>query len=141
MKTCCFFGNEKVSIRKMSKLISYLEKEIDTLINIGVDKFICCGHTEFDEICTSIVIEKKKRGDKVNLIYLLPESDKNIRNQKYRYINHVDEIIYFSSKYAFINRELINKSDICLNGVVKLFNMRDATIKFAQASGVEVINV
>lgn len=152
MKTCCFTGHRKLFEQDNIQLTKNLENEINNLISQGVTTFLSGGALGFDQMCASIIIDKKQLNPSIKLIFILPcvEQDKFWTvNQKQIYkhlLSNADDIIYTSEIYTsncmkMRNQELIQLSEVCLCALRNNHSGTAQTVRLANRKGIPVINI
>ncbi len=151
MKTCCFTGHRKIH-KNIMTVTKKLHREIDKLIENGVDTFISGGALGYYQISASVIITKKNQGINIKLVLVLPckEQDKYwSKKEKIQYqeiLKGANEIIYISEEYTdncmkIRNRKLVEMADICLCALERERTGTAQTVRFAKEKGIEVINI
>lgn len=150
--TCCFTGHRKLPKTKIPEIVELLDKNIDELIRQGVVNFISGGALGFDQISASIVIEKKKKGCNIRLIFALPcinqdEKWNHVQKQVYReLLTMADEVIYISKDYDDScmkkrNMYMVEHSKYCICALLNTFGGTTYTVNYAKKNNLKVINV
>ncbi len=151
MKTCCFTGHRELS-DNINIAIKNLYREIDNLIERGVDTFLSGGALGYDQISALIIIAKRNAGANIKLILVLPCKDQDkywSEKEKTQYqevLNGADEIIYTSQEYTddcmkIRNKKLVEMADVCLCALKRQRTGTAQTVRFAEEKGIEVINI
>ena len=151
-KTCCFSGHTNLPTKKIRQIILRLNKEVDILIQNGVNNFVSGGVPGFDHIASSLVITKKEQGKDVRLIFALPyhNYEKNWADKQkqlfYGLLSEADEIRYVSDNYEDgcikkRNRYLVENSAYCICALTKKLSETALTVEYAKKQGLQIINV
>ncbi len=148
-KTCCFTGHRKINEKE---ILDNLNTQIDKLIANGVTTFLSGGALGFDQICAREILNRKEKGIKLNLIFVLPCMDQDklwTEPQKQNYANlleKADAFIYTSNTYSknsmtIRNKRLVELSDTCLCALKNKRSGTAQTVNFAKEKGILVINL
>lgn len=151
-KVCSFSGHRKLSKINIEKIIRELNNEIEKQIEDGVRTFISGGALGFDQICASLIINKKTLDNNLKLIFVLPCKNQDKlwnEEQKKHYknlLNEANEIIYIQETYTndcikLRNKKLVEMSDVCICALENNFSGTYQTVKMANEKGIEVINI
>jgi len=150
--TCCFAGHTNLPEKKIKQILLSLNKEVDKLIQNGVQNFISGGVLGYDHIAASMVITKKQQGIDVRLIFALPYrnygenwTDKQ-KQLFYSLLNEANDIHYISEEYANgcikkRNRYLVDNSAYCICALTKKLSETALTVNYAKQQGLQIINV
>ena len=118
--TCCFFGHRKIN--ETEELKNNLYEIIENLITKEkIDTFLFGSKSDFDSLCLKTVTTLKEKYPHIKRIYVRAEFqyiDEAYRNYLLKsyddtyYPKHIEN----SGKAAYIarNREMIDKSDVCV---------------------------
>lgn len=150
--TCCFTGHREISNEMKIYLNRRLEEEIDNLAARGITNFCTGGALGFDTLAALAVLRKKARNREVKLILVLPcteqsqswsKTNQDIYNEILKF---ADEVIYVSENYTRFcmqqrNRELVNRSSVCVSFLLKKTGGTAYTVNYAEKSGLEIINL
>lgn len=150
--TCCFTGHRDVSNEMRMYLNTRLDEEIDRLYVGGITNFCAGGAIGFDTLAAYAVLRKKERCRDVRLILVLPCKEQSrawSQENKDNYdeiLKSADEVIYVSQEYTRScmqerNRELVDRSSVCVSFLTRKTGGTAYTVNYAKMSGVDVINL
>ena len=117
---CCFFGHK--TINETKELRESLTNVIEELIrDRGVDTFLFGSKSRFNSLCLDTVAELKKKYPHITRIYIRAEYP-YISDEYRAYLLTFCDDTYYPERfldagravYVERNREMINKSDICI---------------------------
>jgi len=150
--TCCFTGHRILPLQQANQIVKRLNTEIDNLICQGVTDFISGGALGFDQVAAYMVIRKRQQGENVRLIFALPcrEQDKDwTADQQKHYrslLSEADEVRYISEEYNDScmkerNHHMVDNARHCICALLHSRSGTAQTIRYAQKSGLHIINV
>lgn len=112
--TCCFTGHRAIPPHMAEHICDEAYKAIKTLIEQGVNTFICGGAVGFDQICGVTVLKLKETYPDISLIMAIP---------------HRDQAKYFGDSEKHIYQHLLENSSenvyVCENYSRSCFHMRN----------------
>lgn len=119
MKTCCFIGHR--TIEHTDELHGKIEKAVKRLIESGAEIFLFGSKSQFNDLALKIVTSLKEKYPFIKRVYVRAEYE-CISREYEKYLLETYEETYFSpnahhaGKLVYIkrNREMIDKSDICV---------------------------
>ena len=119
-KVCCFFGHRKIEETEDLKNRLYEIAE-NLILNEDVDTFLFGSKSDFDYLCRKVVAELKKKHKHIKRVYVRAEFPYINKDYEEFLLENFEET-YYSEKilnagkavYAERNREMIDKSDICI---------------------------
>lgn len=119
MKTCCFIGHR--TIEHTDELHGKIEKAVERLIESGAAIFLFGSKSQFNDLVLKIVTSLKEKYPFIKRVYVRAEYE-FISTEYEKYLLETYEETYFSpnarhaGKLVYIkrNREMIDKSDICV---------------------------
>lgn len=150
--TCCFTGHRNIPAIIAEPLRDITERKIKSLIDIGIDTFICGGAVGFDMICGLTVSRIKEENNNIKLILFLPhyDQDRFYNQQNKTCYNHLkkvaNEIIYTSRNYYngclhLRNRLMVENSSYLISYCTKNYGGSYYTREYANLCGLNIINV
>ena len=148
---CCFTGHRKIPAQEMQAVTACLRRELEKLAAQGVTEFYAGGAQGFDTIAALAVLDMKKRGEKVRLHLVLPypgqakgwpQDDVEAYERIKAEADEVETIgeHYFRGCMQIRNRRLVDESRYCLCYLTQDKGGTHYTVKYAQKSGLTVIN-
>ena len=149
MFTVCFFGHREI------ENFTFVEDKIYELVgNLIRTKeyvdFIVGRNGEFDQIVSSCVIRAKKNIFEANssLVLVLPYPTADYLNNVGYYKDYYDEIeivddndTHFKAAFQKRNRQMVDRSDLCVFYVDHNSGGAYHTMKYAKAQGKTIINI
>ena len=150
--TVCFTGHRRISKDKAVKLSHDVGEIITVLADRGATVFCSGGAMGFDTIAALKVLELKETRPQIKLELILPCRNQTAGwnaycIQAYNYIlERADNVVYTSEKYFdgcmhIRNRELVNRSDICVAYCEHAGSGSAYTVGYAKKKGLEIIQV
>lgn len=150
--TCCFTGHRSIPFFLVDNLKDITTKKINSLINTGINTFICGGAVGFDMICGLIVSKIKEENKNIRLILFLPHyhQDKFYNEKNKACYNHLkkvsDNIIYTSQDYYngclhLRNRLMVDNSQHLISYCTKNYGGSYYTKEYAKLCGLNIINI
>lgn len=150
--TCCFTGHRRLPLDKIEQIVKRLDREIESLISLGVTDFISGGALGFDQIAAALIVTKKEMGHPIRLIFALPCKNQDAlwrEEQKHLYhglLGEADEVIYLSEGYhegcmKERNRYMVNRSAYCICALLHQQSGTAQTVKYARELGTKIINL
>lgn len=138
VKTCAFTGHRELE-RDFSQ--RKLKKEIEALINRGVDTFYCGMALGFDLCAAETVLKIKKRTPFIKLIACIPcygQEKHYSEKDKQRYVRILKEVdeqivlsdVYFGGCMLARNRYMADKADILVAYLKKESGGTAYTVKY-----------
>jgi len=119
-KTCCVFGHRKVTEKEalQERLTAIIE---NLILNENVDTFFVGSRSEFDDVCREVLSCQKEKHPHIQRVYVRAEYPYISESYENRLLKHC-ELTYFPERainagkavYIERNREMIDKSDICI---------------------------
>jgi len=115
-KTCCIFGQAKMSIKKQDQIYKLLYDKIEELIKDGYTNFIFDWKGEFSFVVASAILKLKKMYPNIKRIYYQVYEAEDIELLRYGY----DEIIppfknvSENDALAYRNFSMVDNSDYCI---------------------------
>ena len=115
-KTCCIFGQEKMSVKKQDQIYKLLYDKIEELIKDGFTNFIFDWKCEFSFVVASAILKLNKMYPNIKRIYYQAYEMEDIDLLRYGY----DEIIPpfknvpESNAVAYRNHSMVDNSDYCI---------------------------
>lgn len=151
-KTCCFTGHREIPGQDRKKIAENLEKTVTDLIDKGYLYFGAGGAYGFDALAAQTVLKLKKHYPNIKLILVLPCRtqtrgwDAKDVNEHERIKAQADKVVYTSQAYTRDcfhkrNRHLVDHSSVCVCYQTKETGGTVYTTTYANAVGVEVINI
>ena len=137
MKTCCFIGHRYIDNTQETE--ERVKETVEKLIGEGVTDFLFGSKSEFDAICLKTVTALKEKYPYITRTYVRAEYE-YISEQYYNYLLESYDSSYFAQaahnagrlSYVKRNREMIDKSDICV-----FYYDRDYTYRY-RSSGTQI---
>lgn len=150
--TVCFTGHRKIPPEQQEKAVRQLRKTIFELAGNGYRYFGAGGALGFDTLAAQTILNLKSALPQIRLILVLPclsQSDRwSMRDKEiYEAIKaRADKIVYTSREYTRgcmqkRNRHLVDNSSVCVCYLKESTGGTAYTIKYANASGIKVINI
>ena len=153
-KTCCFTGHRNIPEKLKADIEQYLENEIERLSEMDFRDFICGGALGFDTLAAMAVLKVRNRlpAREIRLHLFLPchEQTKDWRHEDvYVYdaiLRRADSVRYISEAYSSgcmhkRNRYMVDRASFCIAYCTKKTGGTAYTVKYAQKSGMEIINL
>lgn len=151
-KTCCFTGHRRLPKDRIEEIKKRLNAELERLILKGVTEFMLGGALGFDQMAASLVLDKKRMGIKVRLVFVLPcrnQAEFWTEKQKSAYyllLDEADEVIYVSEEYTEDcmrkrNQYMVASSAYCVCALIWKGSGTWQTVNYARREGVKVVNV
>ncbi len=151
-KTCCFTGHRELGYAKYIYIKHKLICVIDELISAGITEFCTGGALGFDTVAAQTVLEARERNPHIKLHLILPcknqaENWNYIQRETYNdIIRRADSIEYLCEYYTRFcmqmrNRELVDRSSVCVCCLEKTKGGTAYTVNYAKKSGLRIINV
>lgn len=151
-KTCCFTGHRFIPYSEKAAVEKRLGNVIERLAAEGYTTFVSGGAIGFDSMAAKIVLRLRENIPHIRLVMALPCKDQHVRwslrdQKKYEYILRcADEVIYLNETYCTgcmhkRNRFMIDNSSFCVAYLTSKTGGTAYTIKYAEESNVEVINL
>ena len=149
---CCFSGHRFLPASELPGLMNRLVKTITGLAAKGVIYYGSGAAHGFDLIAANAVLRLRETNGAVKLIMVLPFRGQDERwstNERLEYrrvINAADKVVclserYYEGAYEARNRHLVEHSGICVAYMTNERSGTGQTVRFAQARGLEVINL
>lgn len=151
--TCCFTGHRRLPKDQTIKIIELLIAEVDKLIEQGVTNFISGGALGFDLLAATVIIEKKKIGLPLTLIFALPCQNHDFawppeEQRRFRKLmRDADEIVYVSdAPYADgcmkkRNQYMVARSGFCICAFLYERSGTAQTVRYATQTNRKIINI
>lgn len=147
--TVCFFGHREIDN------FTFAEDKIYELVGNLVRKkeyvdFLVGRNGEFDQIVSSCVIRAKKNIFEANssLVLVLPYPTADYLNNVEYYEAYYDEIeivndneTHFKAAFQKRNRQMVDRSDLCVFYVDHNSGGAYQTMKYAEMQGKAIINI
>ncbi len=119
-KTACFFGHRKVTITEELKGRVY--KEVEKMICVdGIEVFLFGSKSQFDDLCYEVVNALKNKYPYIQRVYVRAEFPYIDDTYLAHLLKWYDDTYYpekmiaaGKASYVERNREMINKSSVCL---------------------------
>ncbi len=149
-RSCCFTGHRPEKIDEPESVVKqWLEEQIDIAIDEGFTDFICGCARGVDLWAGEIVLEKKKENKNIRLIAAMPwpgfsgKMDDGLDCRDL--LNRADEVKYVCDHYhkgVFQKRNIwmVDNSSRVIAYYTGLPGGTKNTIKYAEKSGIEVVN-
>lgn len=148
-KTCSCFGHLSVDITE--ELTSRTRREIEKAIEDGVRIFLFGGRSDFDDLCYTIVTEKKNANPNLNLkSFFCFALDKQLKKPPAWFVRKEYEALicpakqfdYWYTAIYYRNLAMIDKSDLILFYVEKRENSGAyKTYRYAQKKHKPLVNL
>lgn len=140
MKVCAFTGHRDLGADFQ---VNLLKKEIENLINLGVDTFLTGMAIGFDLICAETVLSLKEKYKNIKLVACVPfynQEKSYTEKDKERYtkiLSLVDENILLSERYFrgclhVRNKFMADKADVMVAYLKKDTGGTAWTVKYFQ---------
>lgn len=152
--TVCFTGHRVIPPDEKGALLSRLYSCVMELYLSGYRSFICGGAVGFDTEAAECVIAMRERfGDGISLSLYLPCRDQterwnNIETlRRYKNIQgKADRVEYISDFYTEScmlerNRRMVDDSSLCVAYMTARRGGTAYTVKYAEKSGIRIINL
>ena len=151
MKRCMFTGHRKICARDVKLLPTWLDDQIERLIEQGYTDFCAGGAMGFDTLAALKIIEKKAKYGFIKLHLYLPCHSQtkfwsDSFKRAYQYVlDHSDSVWYASEEYTRgcmqrRNRAMVDASDVCLAYCNSATGGTRYTVSYAEKQGIKVIN-
>ena len=152
-KTVCFTGHRDIDDCDKEALRELVLKTILIYIRRGYCNFICGGAVGFDSIAAECVAELKKEHGELSLVLALPCRDQtakwnNLEELSFykKMLGKADEVVYTSQMYEkgcmhLRNRYMVDNSSVCIAYKTSEKGGTAYTCKYAEKSGLEVVNL
>lgn len=153
LTTCCFSGHRQIPPEERSNLQRLLERQIEALIEEGIENFCTGGALGFDTMAAETVLKFKKVYPSLKLFLFLPCKDQlvrwknpqDIKNYE-QIINDADQVSYASDSYTrwcmfARNRMLVDHSSRCVCYLNKDAGGTAYTVNYARKKGLQIINL
>ena len=119
-KTCCVFGHRKIEGEEELE-IKLTEVMENLIVNENVDTFLFGSKSEFDDLCREVLAEQKEKYPHIKRVYVRGEFPYISEDYEKGLLQWCEET-YFPegaikagrAVYVERNREMIDKSDICV---------------------------
>ncbi|MEE0928548.1 MAG: SLOG family protein [Acutalibacteraceae bacterium] len=151
-KTCCFTGHRNISPAKFIYIKHRLITVIEEAISSGITDFCTGGALGFDTVAAQTVLEAKKNHPHIKLHLVLPckgqaENWSVVNRRIYEDIlGRADSVTYVSENYTrycmqLRNREMVDRSSICISYLEKNTGGTAYTVKYAESKGLKIISI
>lgn len=150
MFTVSFFGHR--IIPSFNETEKQLESLIDILLtNNAYTEFLIGRNGEFDQIVSSVIrrVKRNKRDDNSSLIWILPYSTAELRNNKDNFLQYYDEIeichtsanSYPQRAFQIRNQYMVDRSDLIVFYVKQKSDGAYRTMCYAKQQQKNIINL
>ncbi|MCL2370478.1 MAG: hypothetical protein FWC80_04555 [Firmicutes bacterium] len=143
-KTCCLFGQAKISIPKQAKLSKLLYDQLETLIKDGYTNFSFDCKGDFSLVVAMTVSKLKNTYPFIKMIYhqIYDNEDTNLLEYGYDKIIPPFDNIPETDTLSYRNHSMVDNSDYC----IFYFNTRPSstnkkTLRFAKNLGKPYVNL
>jgi uncharacterized phage-like protein YoqJ len=144
MKSCAFFGHRDWGLKEGKEEIK--NSIVNLIEKYGVMQFYCGGRGNFDNLCSQIVYELKKKYPHIKNTLVLSYIPK--RKEEYGLPAKYDDSVYFLEervppRYAIVktNEKMIDKSDYVIVGVRKSWGGAYRAGEYAKRKGKVIIQI
>ncbi|MBR7071964.1 MAG: hypothetical protein IKI29_07400 [Clostridia bacterium] len=147
--TVCFFGHREIN------QFDVVEEKIDEIIRKLIQEkeyvdFLVGRNGEFDQIVASCILKAKRDlfNGNFSLNLILPYATSEYLNDEKSFKDYYDDIevfsdfnTYFKSAFQKRNRQMVNRSDLCIFYVEHNFGGAYQTLKYAISKKKSIINI
>lgn len=150
--TVCFTGHRDLSDCNEEALRQLIRKTILIYIKRDYKNFICGGAVGFDSLAAECIAELRREYD-IKLILALPCRDQTSKWSSIeelafykKMLGAADEVVYTSVMYSkgcmhLRNRYMVDNSSVCIAYKTNGKGGTAYTFRYAEKSGIEVVNL
>jgi len=151
-RTCCFTGHRGIAPIHERRLPALVEKTVLDLLAEGINRFITGGALGFDTLAAETVLRLREKHPALHLTVVAPylrqadgwEEPDRLRYERIR--SGADDFVVLRTRYTRAcmrerNREMVDRSGICVAYLLRAPSGTAQTVDYAIQSGVAVIDL